>query len=174
MDAFERGIRAAGLPASYSEGFNPRMRLSMGPALALGLESRREVLDLESAAPLPEDARERINAKLPDGLRVTVVEELPAGTPSLAKAVRAAEYSVRLDPELAEKARRLIGGTRPEVPALTSISLDETGGSLRFAVNLDPAAGATASAKQVVGALFDVPPERVLSLSITREATVLA
>src|SRR4030095_3037509 len=40
MDVLERAIRAAGLPARYSEGFNPHMRLSMGPALALGLESR--------------------------------------------------------------------------------------------------------------------------------------
>ena len=40
MDVLERAIRAAGLPARYSEGFNPHMKLSMGPALALGLESR--------------------------------------------------------------------------------------------------------------------------------------
>src|SRR5512143_891577 len=47
MDVLERAIRAAGLPARYSEGFNPHMKLSMGPALALGLESRDEVFDVD-------------------------------------------------------------------------------------------------------------------------------
>ncbi|MGH9443703.1 MAG: TIGR03960 family B12-binding radical SAM protein [Thermoanaerobaculia bacterium] len=173
MDAFERGIRAAGLPASYSEGFNPRMRLSMGPALALGLESRHEIFDLESTAPLPAGAAERINAKLPGGLIVKSIEELAPGAPSLAKSVRSAEYSLRLDDGLEERARRIAEGPRPEIPALTAIRFDEPERSLRFRVNLDPAAGATASAKQVVGELFEFPPENVVSLSITREATVL-
>jgi radical SAM family uncharacterized protein len=173
MDAFERGIRAAGLPASYSEGFNPRMRLSMGPALALGLESRQEILDLETTAALPADAADRINAKLPDGIRVVRVEALSPETPPLSRSVRFAEYSLRLDPELTERARRIVEGPHPEVPAVTALRLDEDGASLRFAVNLDPAAGATASAKQVVGTLFEFSPERVLSLSITREATIL-
>ena len=173
MDAFERGIRASGLPASYSEGFNPRMRLSMGPALALGLESRQEVFDLESASELPPDAASRINARLPDGLRVTRVEELAPGAPPLSKAIRSAEYSVRLDFGLADRARRLVEGPRPAIPALTAIRLDEAGEHLRFAVNLDPSAGETASAKQIVGSLFEFPPDEVVSLSITREAMVL-
>src|SRR5262249_56638845 len=56
MDVLERAIRAAGLPARYSEGFNPHMRLSMGPALALGVESRHEVFDVDGLAPFPDDA----------------------------------------------------------------------------------------------------------------------
>ncbi len=173
MDAFERGIRAAGLPASYSEGFNPRMRLSMGPALALGLESREEILDLETTGPLSEGAADRINAKLPGGLCVTRIEALAADALSLAKSVRSAEYSLRVEPELAERAKRIAAGERPSVPAMTGLRLDEAMGSLRFSVNLDPKAGETASAKQIVGALFDFSPEQVVSLSITREATVL-
>jgi radical SAM family uncharacterized protein len=173
MDAFERGIRAAGIPASYSEGFNPRMRLSMGPALPLGLESLEEVMDLETTAALHGPAAEEINAKLPEGLRVTRVLALPPDSPPLSKVIRSAEYSVRLDPDLAPIARQLLRGPRPELPALRSLALDEVGGTLRFAVNLDPSAGETASAKQIMARLFDVPSERVVSLSITREATIL-
>ena len=33
MDVLERAIRAAGLPARYSEGFNPHMKLSMEKTL---------------------------------------------------------------------------------------------------------------------------------------------
>src|SRR5262249_3227494 len=58
MDVLERAIRAAGLPARYSEGFNPHMKLSMGPALALGLESLDEVFDVEGIAPFEDDAAE--------------------------------------------------------------------------------------------------------------------
>jgi len=173
MDAFERGIRAAGLPASYSEGFNPRMRLSMGPALALGLESRHEVLDLETTASLPADAVTRLNSKHPAGLRVTLLQELSAQAPALSKSVRSAEYSVRLEPEDARRARRIVDGPHPELPALTALALDEPDGILRFAVNLDPSAGETASAKQIVGTLLEFSPEQVVSLSITRETTVL-
>src|SRR5687767_835614 len=55
MDAFERAIRASGLSARYSEGFNPHMKLSMGPALPLGLESRHEVFDVDGRAPFGPD-----------------------------------------------------------------------------------------------------------------------
>jgi radical SAM-linked protein len=65
MDVIERAIRAAGLPARYSEGFNPHMKLSMGPALPLGLESAHEVFDVEGIAPFGGDAAARINEKLP-------------------------------------------------------------------------------------------------------------
>src|SRR5262245_21184266 len=63
MDLLERAIRAAGLPARYSEGFNPHMRLSMGPALALGIESRHEVFEVDGRERFPTDAAARINAK---------------------------------------------------------------------------------------------------------------
>ncbi|HWC66059.1 MAG TPA: TIGR03960 family B12-binding radical SAM protein, partial [Thermoanaerobaculia bacterium] len=120
MDAFERGIRAAGMPAAYSEGFNPRMRLSMGPALALGLESREEVLDLETTAPLPADAALRISDRLPPGIRVTAAEALAPGAPPLSKAIRGAAYSLRLDPSLRERAREAASGETSAAPAVRS------------------------------------------------------
>src|SRR5437660_6654440 len=75
MDVLERAIRAAGLPARYTEGFNPHMRLSMGPALPLGLESRHEVFDVEGVGSFGPAAVDRINEKLPPGLMVGEVRE---------------------------------------------------------------------------------------------------
>jgi len=46
------------------------MKLSMGPALALGLESRHEVFDAEGIAPFPADAATLIAAKLPAGISI--------------------------------------------------------------------------------------------------------
>jgi radical SAM family uncharacterized protein/radical SAM-linked protein len=175
MDAFERGIRAAGIPANYSEGFNPRMRLSMGPALALGLESRHEVLDLETHATVNGEAAGRINDKLPPGLAVLDIRELRAGEESLSKAVRGAAYSLRLDNGLGELARAFAEGNGVSaLPALRALALSQDGATLHFEVNLDPAAGETATPKKVVEALFHLTPEQVLPLSITRESTILA
>jgi radical SAM-linked protein len=178
MDAFERAIRAAGLPARYTEGFNPHMRLSMGPALALGLESLDEVFDVDANGPFGLAAAGLINTKLPPGLSVRGVRELSFAEPALSKAIKSARYAVRLDsPDQIDRAGEAIAnGWRDAVPALRSLTLDtDPGGTrLRFEVNLDQSAGPTATAKKVLETLLAIPPEAQASLSITREATVLS
>ena len=69
------------------------------------------------------------------------------------------------------RARRLAEA----MPALSALALeaDADGASLRFEVNLDQAAGETATAKKVLETLLAIPPSEQLALSITREATVL-
>jgi radical SAM-linked protein len=177
MDVLERAIRAAGLPARYSEGFNPHMKLSMGPALALGLESRHEVFDVEGIAPFAADAAALIGAKLPAGISILEVRELAAGEPSLAKAVKGARYAVRLDTDehVGRASEAMTNGWREAMPALRALSLeaDASGMSLRFEVNLDQSAGDTATAKKVLEGLLAIPPSEQLAMSITREATVL-
>ena len=177
MDVLERAIRAAGLPARYTEGFNPHMRLSMGPALPLGLESRHEVFDVEGVASFGPDAVTRINEKLPPGLTVGAVRELDSTEPSLSKALKGARYVVRLD--AADQVQRasdaLTNGFRETVPALQALTLetDAEGTRLRFEVNLDQAAGPTTTPKKVLETLLAIPPEAQATLSVTREATVL-
>ncbi len=178
MDVLERAIRAAGLPARYSEGFNPHMKLSMGPALPLGLESRHEVFDVEGIAPFGSDAARAINDKVPPGIAVLEVRPLSPADPALSKAVKSARYVVRLDS--AEHVTRagdaLANGWRESVPALRAFSLeaDALGARLRFEINLDQSAGETSTPKKVLEALLAIPPEAQASLSVTREATVLA
>ena len=177
MDVLERAIRAAGLPARYSEGFNPHMRLSMGPALALGLESLHEVFDVDGNAPFPPDAAERIAAKLPEGLAILEVRELAAGEASLAKAVKGARYSVRLatEEQIARAGEVLANGAGDAMPAVRAFALeaDRDGTSLRFEVNLDQSSGETSTPKKVLETLLAIPPAEQLSLSVTREATLL-
>jgi radical SAM-linked protein len=177
MDVLERAIRAAGLPARYSEGFNPHMKLSMGPALPLGLESRHEVFELEAVAPLPEDAAGRISAKLPPGIRILDVRAVSPEEAPLSRAVRGARYAVRLeDPAQVSRAASALDGAAARVPALRALALEETaeGARLTFEVNLDQSAGETTTARKVLEALLELPPEQQVTLSVTREATVLA
>jgi radical SAM family uncharacterized protein/radical SAM-linked protein len=177
MDVLERAIRASGLPARYSEGFNPHMKISMGPALALGLESRQEVFDVEGISSFGAGAEARINEKLPAGLMVLTVEELPPGQPALSRAVRAARYAVRLeDDEAVGRARAAAANSWKEaVPALRELSVETAAGgsSLRFEVNLDQTEGETSTPRKVLEALLGIPPEAQASLRVTREATVL-
>ncbi len=179
MDVLERAIRAAGLPARYSEGFNPHMKLSMGPALPLGLESRDEVFDVEGIAPFGPDAAEWINEKLPPGIKVLEVRQLGLEELTLSKAVKSARYAVRLhSPDsIARASEALTNGLREALPALKALSLetDRDGARrLRFEVNLDQTAGETSTPKKVLEDLLAIPPEAQASLSVTREATVLA
>lgn len=173
MDVLERAIRAAALPARYSEGFNPHMKLSMGPALPLGLESRHEVFDVEGIAPFGADAARLINEKLPAGMLVRDVRELDSGEPALSRSVKAARYAVRLDcaEQVGRAAEAIENGWCEVMPALRALSLE--GDELCFEVNLDQSAGETATAKKVLETLLGVPPDAQATLSVTREATVL-
>jgi radical SAM-linked protein len=94
MDALERALRAARMPARYTEGFNPHIRISMGPALPLGHEGLREVFDVDCTAPVRTAHITAVNRLLPDGLEVIEARDLVPGAPSLGKMVAAAQYRI--------------------------------------------------------------------------------
>lgn len=78
---WERGLRRAGLPVAYSEGFTPRPRISFGLALPTGYESEAEYLDVEldgEAAKLSGLAADGGAAGL-SGLAGALTEATPAG-----------------------------------------------------------------------------------------------
>ncbi len=92
MDVLERALRGARAPVRYTEGYNPHMRLSMGPALPLGQESRHELFDVDTLDELTGEHLAAVNSRLPSGLTITGLAELPAGSPSLGKAATEAVY----------------------------------------------------------------------------------
>jgi hypothetical protein len=105
------------------------------------------------------------------------VRELAAGEASLAKAVKGARYSVRLatEEQIARAGEVLARGAGDTMPAVRAFALeaDRDGTSLRFEVNLDQSSGETSTPKKVLEALLAIPPAEQLSLSVTREATLL-
>lgn len=91
----ERAIRRANLPISYSEGFNPRPKMSFGFALAVGILSTGEYGDYEFVEDLdPEEFLIRYNKHLPSGLEVLEAGDLPEGTPTLMSSINAASYEL--------------------------------------------------------------------------------
>ena len=89
-------LRRAKVRLAYSTGFHPKPRLSFGPALAVGLESRAEYLDFESLEPLDGPSIvERLNAVSPPGM--TFLEVRPAdGDRAVAEGAKQASYRARL------------------------------------------------------------------------------
>ncbi len=95
----QRAIRRAGLPAWYTEGFHPHMYLMFALALSLGAESRCETMDFRLTQEMPaSEVMERLNAALPDGLKVHDVHT-PKHT---AAEIGSAVYSVTMQSEDAQ------------------------------------------------------------------------
>ncbi len=72
-----RAVRRSGLPAVYSSGFHPHLKLSFEEALPLGMESLAEnaVLTLSEKME-PEAVRAALDPEMPHGMRVVKVSAL--------------------------------------------------------------------------------------------------
>ncbi len=116
MDIFERALRASGLPVRYSEGFNPHIRISMGPALPLGQESRHELFDIDVLEPLGEGTLPAVNARLPKGLEILSLRRLEKGVPSLGKSATEAVYEFTFPDGSARRERLRIAGEGATTP----------------------------------------------------------
>jgi radical SAM-linked protein len=88
---WERAIRRAELPVSYTEGFSPHPRLSFGLALSTGHESLGEYLDVDLDLPESEIDLDAVLARfdptLPAGFAVQGAMVVEPGTTSLQEAV---------------------------------------------------------------------------------------
>jgi radical SAM superfamily enzyme YgiQ (UPF0313 family) len=70
-EVFSMAFLRAGLPALYSQGFNPLPRMSFASPLALGIAGEAEIATVDMEAPVDGDFfLERINPALPQGLCV--------------------------------------------------------------------------------------------------------
>jgi radical SAM family uncharacterized protein/radical SAM-linked protein len=91
-----RVIRRAGLRPVYSQGYSPKPRFTFGPALALGVASLDEKIDVD-LIDAPENGQ-RLLAQLRRasgaGLRFVHAERLPRGAPSLGATVVGARYII--------------------------------------------------------------------------------
>jgi len=97
MRVWERIFRRAAIPIAYSEGFNPRPKIASAAPLSVGYSSEAELLDIRLTRRLsPLNVVEQLSPQLPQGLRITSVEEIPLTLPSLQSQMRQAEYQARL------------------------------------------------------------------------------
>ena len=94
----QRAFRRAKINLSYSEGFNPHPKMSYGNALALGVESQGEYVDIEIEDDIEvKEFLERINEQLPDGIKFVKGQEIDPKTPSLSSIIVYGEYIFNID-----------------------------------------------------------------------------
>lgn len=108
-----RTFRRSGLPIWYTEGFNPHPYYSFALALSLGYESGCEILDFNLNEDIPFDViRDKLNAVMPEGMRVVSVAEQKMKITCIAKA----EYSFSLfsenTSELLKNINELLGSDK--------------------------------------------------------------
>jgi radical SAM-linked protein len=94
---FEKAMRRTNLPVAYSQGFNPRMQLSWGPPLALGITSDCEIADFYFETWVnPGRVKEELNKVLPPGIRILEATLAHPTLPSASSGIKASEYVFEL------------------------------------------------------------------------------
>lgn len=97
---FDRAVRRAALPISYTGGFHPGPRISIANALSLGTTSSGEIVDFELTEDLlVEDFRDRLAAQLPKDLPIYQVEEIEIKSPAATGLLEKAEYLITVATE---------------------------------------------------------------------------
>jgi len=95
MTAMERAFRRAQLPLAFSEGFNPHPRISYASALAVGVTSESEYLDLELEEEVAADVvLKLLQDSFPQGLKVLAVVPVTQRKESLMAIINMARYHV--------------------------------------------------------------------------------
>ncbi|MEG4970736.1 TIGR03960 family B12-binding radical SAM protein [Microcoleus sp. B6-A1] len=92
---FDRVVRRADLPISFTGGFHPNPRISLANALPLGVTSTGEIADFELTESIDiESFREKLGAKLPENIPIYKVESIDLKAPSANQLLEAAEYVI--------------------------------------------------------------------------------
>lgn len=100
---WERALRRSGLPLLYKQGFNPQPHMQFAAPLGVGITGVREPLDIILSPPQPlDDVAERLRAKLPPGVTLVDVGELPDKTTALQNLIIGADYAIVLYAEPGE------------------------------------------------------------------------
>ncbi|MCZ2111654.1 MAG: TIGR03936 family radical SAM-associated protein [Dehalococcoidia bacterium] len=173
LRSWERAIRRAGLPLSYSQGFTPHPKLAFAGPLPLGFTSEAEVMDVTLDERVSASEFEsRLVLETTEDLAIVALEEVPLSAPQPQSSVMWADYTCDLpgvDPDTAistvndflakddvpwteerkEKTRQY--NLRAMVASLTA---SPTGGGTRLTMRLSTGQEATGRPEQVVAALF--------------------
>jgi radical SAM family uncharacterized protein/radical SAM-linked protein len=92
---FDRAIRRASIPVTYSGGFHPAPRITIGNALPLGSTSTGEIVDLELTAPMDDaEFHSKLAAQLPTDIPIYRVESVDLKQPAVSVLITKAEYLI--------------------------------------------------------------------------------
>ena len=97
MRTLQRTLRRAEIPVAFSQGFNPHPRLAFASALAVGMTSEGEYIDILLEQDMePREFCDRLNAVLPLGIRMLEGIKVSNKVPSLMSAIERADYLIEM------------------------------------------------------------------------------
>ncbi|PPS45479.1 TIGR03960 family B12-binding radical SAM protein [Chroococcidiopsis sp. TS-821] len=92
---FDRAIRRAALPISFTGGFHPSPRMSIAQALPLGATSSGEIIDFELTQELsPQEFQLRLSQQLPSNIPIYSVAVVDLKAPAATQILDKAEYLI--------------------------------------------------------------------------------
>ena len=92
---FDRAIRRAALPISFTGGYHPGPKISIANALSLGITSNGEIVDFELTEDMEiEEFRTRLAAQLPENIPIYKVEDVDLKSLNASRIMDKAEYLI--------------------------------------------------------------------------------
>lgn len=108
---FDRSIRRAALPISFTGGYHPGPRISIANALSLGITSHGEIVDFELTKEVDlTEFRTRLAAQLPENIPIYKVEDVDLKSLTASRLMSKAEYLITVE---------VIGEKEQEVDVVT-------------------------------------------------------
>ena len=97
QNTFLKALSRSGLNIAFSQGFNPTMKLSLGVALPLFVESECELVDIEIMDEIEiQVLKLKLEKVLPVGCEIISIVKLEKGTQAIDNTVQWAEYEIKL------------------------------------------------------------------------------
>lgn len=121
MRAMQRILRRTGLPAAYSQGFNPHMLVNFAAPLSVGASGLREIMDVALTAEVPEDVfLSKLNEALPPALKAVAARAVMDAYPAPMSRLFAASYDMKIENPAGETLALAIPGflNKSEIPAM--------------------------------------------------------
>lgn len=96
--AWERAFRRARIPIAYSQGFNPHPKISFGSALAVGVTSSGEYMDITLKNQYSiQEIKDELTKYLPKGLVVYEIVEIDSKASALMSIIDRAKYLIDIE-----------------------------------------------------------------------------
>ena len=95
MRLFQKAIRRAKLDVAYSKGFSPHQIISFAAPMPLGMTSEGEYFDGDfETVTSTQDMMDKLNATMPEGVKVLDIVELDEGAKPSMSVVSASDYYI--------------------------------------------------------------------------------
>ncbi len=131
ISIISRAIRRANIRVKYSEGFNPKPKMSLGPPTPLGIESHAEYGDIILADDLePEDFLIRLNDALQNELKIEKAVRILNPVKSIMSQTDIIKYSIYPDSCSISKEKMDIFSDLPDL--LSGVNEQVSRGIYRF------------------------------------------